>query len=165
MSRRLLLSALALPLLLAACGGASATPTPAPTAAPQPSVAASVAPVASVAAPGPPDEPDGPMASPVPAASGAAKTTVEVKLADYSFTPSAITVPAGEVTFVLENSANQEHEFEIFKGDVVVDEAEGLVPGLTREFVVNLAPGEYTYVCKLGGHDALGMKGTLTVTG
>ncbi|MFN8623531.1 MAG: cupredoxin domain-containing protein [Chloroflexota bacterium] len=167
MSRRLLLSALALLLLLAACGGASATPTPAPTVAPQPSIAASVAPAASAGAatPAASDEPDGPAASVAPAASGAAKTTVEVKLADYSFTPSAITVPAGEVTFVLDNTAGQEHEFEIFKGDAVVDEAEGLVPGLTREFVVTLAPGEYTYVCKLGGHDALGMKGTLTVTG
>jgi uncharacterized cupredoxin-like copper-binding protein len=30
---------------------------------------------------------------------------------------------------------------------------------------VTLEPGEYTFVCKVNGHDQLGMKGTLTVTG
>ena len=58
----------------------------------------------------------------------------------------------------------QEHEFEIFKGDTVVDEIEGLLPTLTLDLAVTLEPGEYTYVCKLNGHDSLGMKGTLTVT-
>ena len=49
-------------------------------------------------------------------------------------------MPAGEVTFQLANSGTQEHEFEIFKGDAVVDEAEGLVPGLERDLVVTLEP-------------------------
>jgi len=96
-----------------------------------------------------------------PAPSGA--ITVEAK--DFSFTPATITVPAGEVTFQVRNAGTQEHEFEIFKGEQVVDEIEGLVPGLAKTLKVTLAAGEYTYVCKLNGHDQLGMKGTLTVTG
>jgi uncharacterized cupredoxin-like copper-binding protein len=73
-------------------------------------------------------------------------------------------VPAGEVVFEVTNNGTEEHEFEIFKGDAVVDEIEGLVPGLTRSLPVTLEAGEYTYACKLAGHDLLGMAGTLTVT-
>ena len=85
----------------------------------------------------------------------------------YAFTPSTITVPAGSVTFSVKNAGAEEHEFEIFKGDSAspVDEIEGLVPGLTKNLTVTLEAGDYTFVCKLNGHDQLGMKGTLTVTG
>ena len=83
----------------------------------------------------------------------------------YKFTPSALTVPSGSVTFSVKNAGTEEHEFEIFKGETVVDEVEGLVPGLTKPLTVTLEPGDYTFVCKLNGHDLAGMKGTLTVTG
>jgi len=178
MSRPRLLVALALPLLLAACGGAAATPTPkpptpAPTAAPASAAPASAVPASAVPASPPASVGASPDADPdasethaslAPVASSVA-TTIEVTIADYSFTPSAITVPAGEVTFALNNTAGQEHEFEIFKGDAVVDEAEGLVPGLTRDLVVTLPAGEYTFLCKLADHAARGMHGTITVTG
>ena len=82
----------------------------------------------------------------------------------YKFTPSALTVPSGSVTFSVKNAGTEVHEFEIFKGETVVDEIEGLVPGLTRDLTVTLDAGEYTYVCKLAAHDALGMKGALTVS-
>ena len=105
----------------------------------------------------------GPGAS-VPAASLPAGTyAVEAK--EYSFTPSTISVPAGEVTFQVKNTGIEEHEFEIFQGDTVVDEIEGLVPGLTKDLTVTLAAGDYQFKCLLNGHDALGMTGTLTVTG
>ena len=100
-------------------------------------------------------------ATPVPAG------VVAVQASDpsgaYTFTPSTLTVPAGPVTFSVKNAGTEEHEFEIFKGETVVDEVEGLVPGLTKELKVTLEAGSYTYVCKLNGHDLLGMKGTLTV--
>jgi plastocyanin len=88
---------------------------------------------------------------------------IAVEAREYAFTPSAITVPAGSVTFSIRNVGSQEHEFEVFKGDQVVDEVEGIVPGLTKDATMTLAAGEYTFVCKLNGHDQLGMKGTLTV--
>jgi len=89
---------------------------------------------------------------------------IAVEAKEYQFTPSAITVPAGSVTFSVRNAGTQEHEFEVFKGDQVVDEVEGIVPGLTKDATVALAAGDYTFMCKLNGHDQLGMKGTLTVT-
>jgi plastocyanin len=102
-----------------------------------------------------------------PAASMPAGTyAVEAK--DFAFTPSTLSVPAGDVTFRVHNAGTQEHEFEIFQGERVVDEIEGLVPGLTLELTVpaaHLPAGEYTFKYLLNGHDQLGMKGTLTVTG
>lgn len=95
-----------------------------------------------------------------PLASG----SIAIEASDYKFTPSAVTVPEGTTTFVLTNAAGQEHEFEILLGETVIDEIEGLVPGLTKSLPVTLQPGEYTFLCKLNGHDLQGMKGTLTVT-
>ena len=100
-------------------------------------------------------------ASVAPAPSG----TVAVEAKEYSFTPSTLTVPAGQVTFQVRNAGSEEHEFEIFNGDKVVDEIEGLVPGLSKPLTVTLAAGTYEFKCLLNGHDQIGMKGTLTVTG
>jgi uncharacterized cupredoxin-like copper-binding protein len=61
------------------------------------------------------------------------------------------------------NAGSQEHEFEIFQGETVVNEIEGLVPGLTKSLTLDLQAGDYTFMCKINGHDQLGMKGTLTV--
>ena len=100
-------------------------------------------------------------------AAGASSVPGAIKVAasEYKFNPSTLTAPSGSVTFEVTNAGTTEHEFEIFKGETVIDEIEGLVPGLTRNLTVNLQPGDYTYLCKLAGHDALGMKGTLAVTG
>lgn len=103
----------------------------------------------------------GPTGSAVAAPSGA----IAVEAREYQFTPSTLSAPAGSVHFWVRNGGTVEHEFEVFKGDQVVDEIEGLVPGLVKELTVTLAAGEYTFVCKLNGHDQLGMKGTITVTG
>lgn len=105
-----------------------------------------------------------------PATSGPAASapagTVAVEAKDYFFTPSTITVDAGEVTFTVKNAGTEEHEFEVFEADgtTVVDEIEGLVPGLTKDLTLTLEAGSYQYMCKLNGHDQLGMKGTLTVS-
>ncbi|HEX3264248.1 MAG TPA: cupredoxin domain-containing protein [Candidatus Limnocylindrales bacterium] len=99
------------------------------------------------------------------AAAPAASGVVALEAREYAFTPSAVTVPAGAVTFSVTNAGTQEHEFEIFQGDKLVDEVEGIVPGLTKTATMTLAAGDYTFMCKLNGHDQLGMKGTITVTG
>jgi high-affinity iron transporter len=95
---------------------------------------------------------------------GGGAGTIKVAASEYKFDPSTIATKAGSVTFEVTNAGTTEHEFEIFKGETVVDEIEGLVPGLTRDLTVTLDAGEYTYVCKLAAHDALGMKGALTVS-
>lgn len=89
---------------------------------------------------------------------------VEVAASEYAFAPDAITVARGPITFRVHNAGTAEHEFEVFRDETVVDEVEGLVPGLTRDLTLTLEPGEYTFACKLAAHDELGMTGTLTVT-
>ena len=102
-----------------------------------------------------------PGTSPAPAASG----VIAVEAKEYAFTPPSITVPAGSATFSIRNAGSQDHEFEIVNGDQVVKAGEAITPGSTKDATVTLAAGEYTFVCKLNGHDQLGMKGTLSVTG
>lgn len=101
-----------------------------------------------------------PTLEPGPSAADA----IVVEASEFTFAPDVITTSAGSVTFRITNVGSVEHEFEIFEGETVVDEVEGLVPGLTRDLTVTLEPGDYTYVCKLAGHDAAGMTGRLTVT-
>lgn len=103
--------------------------------------------------------------TPTGSAPAAPSGAIAIEAKEYAFAPSTISAPAGPVMFWVHNSGTVEHELEIFKGDQVVDEVEGLVPGLAKSLTVTLGAGEYTYVCKLSGHDQLGMKGTLTVTG
>jgi iron uptake system component EfeO len=91
-------------------------------------------------------------------------SSIAVVADEYAFQPEAITVPAGEVTFKIDNQGSLEHEFEILQGDRVVDEAEDLIPGLERDLVVKLQPGEYQFVCRIDDHEQRGMTGTLTVT-
>jgi iron uptake system component EfeO len=106
----------------------------------------------------------GATAGPTGGATDAGSThVVPVEAKEYQFTPAEVDLEAGSITFRVHNGGTEEHEFEIFRGDQVVDEIEGLVPGLTKDLTLTLEPGEYTFFCKLNGHDVLGMKGTLTV--
>jgi iron uptake system component EfeO len=99
------------------------------------------------------------------AATAVPSGVVAVQAKEYAFTPTAISVPSGSVTFSVSNAGSEVHEFEVFQGDKVVDEIEGIVPGLTKTATMTLAAGDYTFMCKLNGHDQLGMKGTITITG
>jgi high-affinity iron transporter len=90
--------------------------------------------------------------------------TIAVAAREFAFDPTTIDATAGRVTFHVTNAGTVEHEFEILgAGDRTIDEVEGLVPGLSIDLTVELAPGTYRYVCRLPGHQAAGMTGTLTV--
>ena len=102
----------------------------------------------------------GATASVAPAPSGA----IALEAKEYLFSPSTISVPAGDVTFWVRNAGTTDHEFELFKGGQSVGMIVGFGPGLAKTLTVTLAAGDYTFMCKLSGHDQLGMKGTLTVT-
>ena len=90
---------------------------------------------------------------------------VAVSAREYSFDPKTISVPAGTVVFRITNRGNETHVFEIFDAARnELDEIEDIVPGRSADLSIELAPGEYEYVCKLNAHDRAGMVGTLTVT-
>jgi uncharacterized cupredoxin-like copper-binding protein len=86
---------------------------------------------------------------------------------------AAKSVPAGKVTFRIQNAGESEHEFVVlrwngkrlpirhFKAqeneDDVVGEAEDIGPGKTVRLTLNLAPGKYLLLCNFAGHYQLGM--------
>jgi iron uptake system component EfeO len=102
-------------------------------------------------------EPSAPPATPLP------EGVIAVEAKDYAFTPGTITAPAGTVTFSVKNTSGQDHQFEIYSRETLVDGVLDIGGGQTKDLSVTLAAGAYTYICTLNGHDQLGMKGTLTV--
>jgi azurin len=69
--------------------------------------------------------------------------------------------PAGSIKFVMPNKAPIQHNIAL-KGPVT---ATGPVVGSggTSSFTASLKPGSYEFYCSVPGHEAGGMKGTLTV--
>ena len=90
---------------------------------------------------------------------------IAVEAKEYAFTPSVVTVPAGPVTFAVTNKGSENHEFEVVAGEAPVGKLDAFGRGTTEALTVTLAAGEYTLICRLNGHDQLGMKATLSVTG
>jgi uncharacterized cupredoxin-like copper-binding protein len=74
----------------------------------------------------------------------------------------ATEVPAGTVSFIVENNGNIPHDFSI-SGNGVEQKTSMINPGKTAVLEVDLKPGTYTYICTVPGHEMLGMKGTLIV--
>ena len=115
-----------------------------------------------------------------------AAEVVEISLEEYAFTPNAITVPAGVVTFEASNDGEQFHELAFLPGggdvpftaegepdeDALAEagafELEGFAPNETCNATYDLAPGTYTLFCIVEDpegdpHSTNGMVGLLTV--
>ena len=89
-----------------------------------------------------------------------------VTMTEFKFDPSTITVAHGSVTFWLVNSGTTAHDMAIRDGSgKTLATSELVSAGDSKAFTVsNLAAGSYTFYCSQPGHEASGMKGTLTVT-
>ena len=87
---------------------------------------------------------------------------VSVTMTEYHFTMPSTTRP-GLTTFVIKNTGNKEHTFEI-KGEGIDQKlSPNPKPGETATLQVNLKPGSYTITCPVDFHTMRGMKTTLTV--
>lgn len=70
---------------------------------------------------------------------------------------------AGDVTFVVKNPSAIEHEFSV-DGNGINYSSPTLKPGVTSNFTIKgLKAGDYRIVCKVAGHEQLGMVAKLTV--
>jgi plastocyanin len=78
-----------------------------------------------------------------------------------AYVTNKASAPAGAIKFVMPNKSPVQHNIAI-KGPVT-----GAGPivgsGGSSTFTANLKPGSYTFFCQVPGHEAGGMKGTLTV--
>ncbi len=144
----------ALSLGLAACGddddsSNNTTTEAAPAATTAPATSAPATPTA------PATTAEAPAAAPI-----AVEADPSGQLAYVQKTLSA---PAGENTFTFTNAAPVPHDFAIEKGEDELGVTPQISGGASEDLTVTLAPGEYTYYCTVPGHEAAGMKGTLTV--
>ncbi len=110
-------------------------------------------------------------------------TPISVDITDTSFDLDVTSTAAGAVSFRIENTGGQVHEFEVIAGAEpgqvlplqngvadttglsVVDEVEDIVPGASTELNVELEPGTYLLICNLPAHYAAGNRAEFTVTG
>jgi uncharacterized cupredoxin-like copper-binding protein len=82
--------------------------------------------------------------------------TVTIKSLDtLLFDPPTVTVRAGKVKFVHENTGAIIHSL-VIEGEFRIAN--------NGDSTITLAPGEYEYYCDVPGHREAGMHGTLTVT-
>jgi manganese oxidase len=108
--------------------------------------------------------------SPAPAAASAANATadagapssVTVELSEFAIDPASITVAAGGVLEVT-NRGVAEHDLAVIGTDVATPMLQG-GDDATLD-LSSLAPGTYDIHCSVPGHEAGGMKGTLTIVG
>lgn len=75
-----------------------------------------------------------------------------VKATDSSCEVSTAKAPSGTVTFSVKNEGSKVNEFYVLVSDGlrIVGEVENIGPGLSRDLVLSLAPGEYFTACKPG---------------
>jgi plastocyanin len=88
---------------------------------------------------------------------------------EYSFEPKKVTVNAGTsqptvVRFVLRNNGSLAHDLHIEKDGSDLGGTPIFGPGKVDSGQAKLAPGTYEFLCTVGDHAALGMKGTLIVS-
>jgi uncharacterized cupredoxin-like copper-binding protein len=99
----------------------------------------------------------------------AADRTVAFQSFDHGYTGlDGFTVRAGEtIEFAMTNTATDEqHEFEVLGPDGnALGEIGPTDPGKTGTVVLTFdKAGNYTFVCGIADHEAMGMKGSFTVT-
>lgn len=141
----------ALSLGLAACGGSNDDSADAPAAA-----ATTAAP--TVTAP----------AETAPSATAPSATASEVDVAadpggSLAFTTTTLTAPAGRVTLKLTNDSPVPHNIAVKGGEVDSPPSDTIQGGDSAELTVELPAGSFEFYCEVPGHEAAGMKGTITV--
>jgi mono/diheme cytochrome c family protein len=102
-----------------------------------------------------------PKKGPPVAAKGGTLTIASDPTGALAFQTDKASAPAGSIKFVMPNKAPIQHNIAI-KGPV---NGSGPIVGSggTSTFTANLKPGTYEFFCAVPGHEAGGMKGTLTV--
>jgi plastocyanin len=90
--------------------------------------------------------------------------TVRVVAKEYSFDPSTIVVGGqGTLRVTLENEGSLAHNLRLFRDDEELGGTPTLPRGRSESARLQVAGGSYEFVCTVGDHAELGMKGKLEV--
>ena len=81
---------------------------------------------------------------------------------DLKFDKDTLSAKAGQVTITMANPSDVPHAVGI-RGDGVDEDGETVTKGGESTASAELKAGEYEFYCPVAGHEAAGMKGTLTV--
>jgi plastocyanin len=89
---------------------------------------------------------------------------VRVVAKEYSFDPSTIVLRgSGTLRVTLKNDGSLAHNLKVLKDGEVLGGTESFPPGRSESARIPVQPGTYDFVCTVGDHAELGMKGTLKV--
>ena len=89
---------------------------------------------------------------------------VRVVAKEYSFDPSPIVMrSSGTLRLTLENDGSLAHNLKLMRDGQDVGGTPSFPGGESRSARVRVERGSYEYVCTVGDHAELGMKGTLKV--
>jgi plastocyanin len=93
-----------------------------------------------------------------------ANGSVRVVAKEYSFDPSHIVLRGpGTLRVTLANEGSLAHNWKLFKDGRELGGTPAFPSGQTKSTEVRVARGKYDFICTVGDHAELGMKGTLTV--
>jgi uncharacterized cupredoxin-like copper-binding protein len=101
---------------------------------------------------------------PVDSGAELADCTEKILLLDYKLDPKALELESGEITLCAENQGKAPHDLAVRDGSgETLARTKMLGPGEADRFTVELEAASYDLYCTQGGHESLGMKGTLSV--
>ena len=90
--------------------------------------------------------------------------SIRVVAKEYSFDPSGIVVRGpGTLRITLANEGSLAHDWKLTKDGRELGGTPAFPSGQTKAGVVRVKRGDYEFLCTVGDHAELGMKGTLTV--
>jgi plastocyanin len=93
-----------------------------------------------------------------------AEGAVRVVAKEYSFDPSTIVMRGpGTLRLTLENEGSLAHNLKLMRAGQEIGGTPSFPGGESRSARVRVERGSYEYVCTVGDHAELGMKGTLKV--
>jgi plastocyanin len=158
--RRLLIIAPLAAAALAGCGSSSSS-----SSTPSPSTPAASTPAASTPTASTPAASATTTTSSSPTNSAAAAQTLHVSAVPgkLAFNTTKLTAKAGKVTIDMANPSTFMHGMAI-SGNGVKKVGPIVGNGGSSSVSMTLKPGTYTFYCPVPGHEAAGMKGTLTVS-
>jgi plastocyanin len=93
-----------------------------------------------------------------------ANGSVRAVAKEYSFDPSHIVLRGpGTLRVTLANEGSLAHNWKLFKDGRELGGTPAFPSGQTKSAELRVARGKYDFICTVGDHAELGMKGTLTV--
>ena len=102
----------------------------------------------------------------LPAQGAVHKTVLKISTAPgaaMKYSTTSLKAKAGVVTIVKKNNSILPHDIAI-KGHGVNAKGKIVAKGGTSTVTAKLKAGKYEFYCSVPGHEAAGMKGTLTIT-